>query len=296
MLFRLPRTLARRDLRIAVPLPLAAAFVSCSLAIDVGDQCSIDDECKARGPEFSKAECVNQLCIIPAPDEPETPDGGSRFEGYDISCKGELSPGNDPEETVAYSLTPTFAAPVEDPKPFTFSACERFDPDCQKPVDEVEAMAGELLVLKLPLGFEGYFRVLNEDTPPLMVFLGSPVLEDTAGWDIIVPDNLRFDALISAASQEKDLEAGHVIAKIIDCERNNVTGASIATGAGGVEFYIINTLPTTMASETDESGNAGILNATPGTTLVTAVLADEAWGANSAVIRKGWISYVEISP
>jgi hypothetical protein len=282
--------------RFLFPLGITASLASCSVLIDVdGKQCKVDADCAGIGPEGSV--CEQSLCVVSSlgGEAGSSGVGGSGGEDDPLSCMGRQASD---APTVKYSFAPIFANAPKDPQPFSIRACGQLDLDCDNPlVGPVEVTAGEPRDFELPRGFAGFFEISNPDTLPGLLFLGRPVIEDTVGWNVTMPDEGLVVQLALATQQQVDPELGIVLSVARDCSAAPLSGVTFDNSEGGLGFYIIGNLPNTTITETGPQGAAGYVNVPISTTILSGTHASGTkLGPVSVRVKPGYISLAEIFP
>jgi hypothetical protein len=281
--------------RLFFPLGIAASLASCSVLIDVdGKQCEVDADCAGLGPEG--ATCEQSLCVAKTGgDAGASGVGGAASEDDPLVCKArEVSDS----PTVRYTFAPIFANAPKEPQPFTVKACGQLDLECDNPlVGPIDVNAGEPEDFVLPTSFAGFFEISNPDTLPALLFLARPVVQDTVGWNVTVPDQATVLQLGLATGEKVDPELGIVLSVARDCTAAPLPGVTFENSEGGLRFYIINNLPNTSITETGPQGAAGFVNIPIKTTILTGTHTSGAkLGPVSVRVKPGYISLAEIFP
>jgi hypothetical protein len=260
---------------------------SCSVLIDKDRvQCTLDSDCRDRGPEFAGAVCVDSVCN---PD----PVWG---------CLG----------TVVFPKPPpgmfTVTIHVRDlvnqaPIPgVTGRLCERPDTDCKMPLSG-DIPATPLGDLQLPVrsGFDGYVELNAPGRMPGLYFIYPPV--DSNREIPLVPllETALVEALAELNMKMLVPDRGHILLGGYDCQRKpaeaitlSVTDADDQTAG----FYVLNNLPKIGAPFTDASGRGGFINVKTGIEAITAnVAADNRKIATvSLLVRPGMMTFTSIVP
>lgn len=262
-------------------LAVTAGSLSCSVLIDTKTrQCDVPADCARLGEAFANSTCEDNVCKAQA----STPQG----------CV-EPTPSSEPVVTLSFNVS--FATPPSKPQPFTIQACGRLDPDCRAPLSEpVEVPYGTLAEIRVPTGFAGLLEIENADGLPALEFLGRPIVEDTRGYDLIVPTQATVDLLLALTQQEYDPSQGILVITTRDCDRRPLAGVQVTNTQGGVGFYFQGMLPQKTFTETTAEGAAGFVNVPAGLVSVGATYGGKPMTPNSSISRGGWISYVEVFP
>lgn len=292
MRVRIRRLFINMVRRLLLPAGIAALLASCSVLIDVdGKQCESNADCAAlsRG-----SVCQQNICVSADGDAGATGAGGSPEDP--LVCKARET---SEEPKVKYTFAPIFANAPQTPKPFTIKACGQLDLDCENPVvPELEVNAGEPVDFEVPTGFAGYFEIHNPDTLDALLFMARPVIQDTVGWNVTVPNEGLVAQLGLATGETVDPELGIILALARDCDAKPLEGVTFSNSEGGLGFYIIANLPNTKITETGAQGAAGYVNIPISTTALSGVhnASGKTLGPSSVRVKPHWISLVEIFP
>lgn len=275
------RTLTPSPAR-ALLLAFAASALSCSVLVDTKTtQCDVDTDCTNLGAAFAETTCQAHVCVAP------TNNGA-------LGCM-EADTSTDP--TVKLTFNITFTTMPEKPQPFIVNACGTLDGECTSPVaGPFSVPYGEPAELDLPPGFSGSLQIQSPDGLPGQLFLGRPIVQDTKGYDVILPtmDTVKF--LLLATQQDYTPEDGIFVITTRDCDRQPLAGVQVMNSAGGVGFYFQNQLPQKTLTETTSEGAAGYVNVPPGLVSISATRDARPMTGTSAIARGGWVTYVEIFP
>jgi hypothetical protein len=278
--------------RLILPLGIAASIASCSVLIDVdGKQCEVDADCAALSAD---AVCQQSLCVVES-GAAGAGAGGADGGGDPLVCE-EREVSEAP--TVKYSFAPIFANPPKDPKPFSIKACGQLDLECESPVfGPIDVNAEEPQDFEVPTNFAGYFEIRNPDTLPGLLFLARPVVTDTVGWNVTIPDQGLVVQLAIATDKPVDPELGIVLSVARDCNAAPLPGVTFENSEGGLGFYIVGNLPNTTLNETGPQGAAGFVNIPISTTVLSGTHTSGApLGPVSVRVKPGFISLAEIFP
>jgi hypothetical protein len=152
-------------------------------------------------------------------------------------------------------------------------ACAKLDYACANPLDTATADANGLVTLTVPgglSGFDGYLEVNGGQVA------GSGAAVFPSLWypiPFIVADGWRGRTLLLSADEYVGLAAatgttldptrGHVALNAVDCAYGpaaDVTFSVDVADAQTVVFYLVNGVPVTTATATDQSGLAAFAN------------------------------------
>ena len=247
-------------------------------------ECSTDDECIMRGPEFVGGRCQDRLC------EPNP--------------KWRCDPGSPTSATEQREIV----LPVIDALGLRYIAdvpivaCNKLDYDCMNPIAKVRTnMQGEA-VLTVPDNFTGYMQQTERnDYVPAMYFMPSLLPEDGRLSNFPLVPNGSFTGLALALGTQVDRSRGHAMLIIEDCQGLALPGIRFSTPQADMattEFYVIDQIPTTSASETPPEGDGGFANLPAGTIEITATEVATGLVVNKVtlLIRAGMITTAYIKP
>jgi hypothetical protein len=272
------RTLTPSPAR-ALLLAFAASALSCSVLVDTKTtQCDVDTDCTNLGAAFAKATCQAQVCVAPV-------------------TRGCMEASTSTAPTVKLTFNITFTTMPAKPQPFIVNACGPLDGECTSPVaGPFSVPYGEPAEIDLPPGFLGSLQIKSPDGLPGQLFLGRPIVQDTKGYDVILPtmDTVKF--LLLATQQDYTPEDGIFVITTRDCDRQPLAGVQVMNNVAGVGFYFQNQLPQKTLTATTAEGAAGYVNVPPGLVSISATLDGTPMTGTSAISRGGWVTYVEIFP
>lgn len=280
--------------RLLLPLGTAALLASCSVLIDVdGKQCDSDADCTALSPG---SVCQQSLCVQASSNDAGATGSGGTPADDPLVCKAAQA---SEQPKVTYTFAPIFANKPQAPQPFTIKACGQLDLECENPdFGPLEVNAGEPQAFEVTPGFAGYFEIKNPDTLDAFLFLGRPILQDTVGWNVTVPDEGTVLQLGLATGEDVDPDLGILISVARDCDGRPLEGVTYSNSAGGLGFYFVTNLPNTELTETGPQGAAGFVNVPIGTAILrgTHNPSGTELGPSSARLKPRSISLVEIFP
>lgn len=264
----------------------ALTLAGCSVVVP-GDQvqCRIDDDCIALGFD---AVCTDQLCVPP----PIDPVWG---------CLGMLEEQM-PEAGVTHTYRQQMIEVISGTRPrgLEVRLCSAVDLDCATPViDTIASDDDGFVEFSVMSGFVGYLEVTSDLTMPVIVPIG-PIFEDI---DMVEPIELVAEfvvqSLADAAGFEVDTTAGHALLLLAACDSIGRAGINFTLEpSDGVPFYLIGETPDELATMSDETGNAGVLNVPPGfvTFQSRRVDGDQFVSSRRVLIRQGTLTYVGMTP
>ncbi len=247
------------------------------------DQCSVDTDCSALGPEFVDGRCLDAQCR-PNPKwrcEPPMPASDSQSLMLHALVRDSLS-----------------LSPVRD---LHAVLCEKLDLDCIEPVTEATTDREGQLEFEVPHGFAGYLRIEDARFVPALYFLPAALPEDGELQPVPLLGVGVVDALAFSIDAEVDPRRGHMMLISEDCFGMALEGVSFASpekDASTIQFYVRDLLPTTGATETGDIGNGGYLNFRAGAAVIdiTAVDLGLKLTTVSVVVRPGFITVAYVRP
>lgn len=248
-------------------------------------QCSTDGDCAARGGAFANSVCVSQLCQAPGP--------------WDCLGKVVWPTPSSGTVTVVLNLTDIITSqPVAD---VGTRVCRKLDPVCAEPLltDIVSDAQGRAIMI-LPQGFDGYVELTAKGTMPGIYFFYPPLTSDRDVQPIPLLQANALTTFAALAGANVMADRGHVMARAYNCLGQTAEGVSFSSAEGDsatTPFYMIKNVPSTKQSETDSSGQGGLLNLRPGTATLTGTLASGAPMATLGVLtRPGQVTYTALIP
>jgi len=306
---------------------LSLASAACSVLFSTSrEQCSTDDDCRARGGGFAGTRCsLANVCV--GPNEPGVDAGTDAFvppfdaAGDPFACAKIPLPNPDPSKQLDISIRYVDFSSGDAPTGLGVRLCAATDPRCQNPRGTVQGdgpfeagpdggtgwvttKAGSV-TSKVELGFEGFFEVKSSVYTPTVRYTSPPLRTPTNELDQIILRQSEVDYLADLAlgkpSSYDSVNYGLVFLLANDCNRTSLGNVSFSTTAVDpkmVAFYIINTSPSTTETKTDALGRAGYVNVPPGLHTFTATDADtkKRIGAVRVLVRAGTATTVAVLP
>lgn len=270
---------------------LAAVFLAssgCSVVLKTdAEQCEVDADCPARGAEFADTVCLERVCQAKVVEV--DPKWG---------CLGHVEPpkAGGPMVTVTVKLLDLVSlTPL---KNVTAKLCSKYDPSCSTPLEALEVGADGKVAATVASNFQGYFDLQAPDYIPTLVFLD---VEATAfNPEILMLPPAIADSLASGAGVTVDPTLGFVLSATVDCTLKVSAGVSVSISPSAKEtgFYVIASGVSPGATVTDNTGNAGFVNVTPGTPTFTTTRGPggEKIGEVTTLVRPGSVTYQIIRP
>jgi hypothetical protein len=312
------------NVRRALAAFFGLALGGCSLLLDTSaQQCSTDNDCRARGGQFTNATCSNHVCISRSTTSTTTTGGGGGGDAGDPDtgpvdpvwgCLGHVMMET-PQGTTANVGLPFFdlirMVPITD---VGVLICPKLDVTCSRPISNGIAAADSQGVahFTVPQFFDGY-GVVYDLAPrdggtsdddggsdggdggsnpsgrfiPSVVFFNPPIVNDTTFG--IVPLFTKNDIVMLAAVQGNtwDPGLGILFAGMLDCSRKPAAGVTWDPSIVDMKskrFFYINGFPDEAANATDATGFSGLLNAPTGTITVNAKVQSTGKRVGSATV------------
>lgn len=298
-----------------LPILAACAFVSwlagCSVIVDANrPQCSTDADCTSRGPDFAGSVCSAGVC------QAGLGAGGGAGAGAD-DPSDPLSPRNprwacsaDPPPTSAgYKLTMHFTDAIDSTKVLPgieAKLCRKLDAECESPVGAMATSDDTgMVTLQVDKGFDGFVQLTGAKIAPSMYFLTPPASGDLDLPMVPLASPFAASSIVTQAGGNawaKDT-SGIVLLTAFDCVGTAAAGINFSIGGTPDPktfiFYLVNSLPTTAASITDDTGYGGLVNVPAGVTTVSALLGGPSGhkvSKISVLVRAGYVSYSRVTP
>jgi hypothetical protein len=275
----------RKHLYLLVGL-LGWAVSGCSFMIDPDRvQCSRNEECAQRGEAFAGTVCTNHSCQPPKP-----------WECLDQVVWPPASQGN-----VMVALNLVDLVTQQPVSGVEAQVCNKLDTTCSSPL--VSGLVSDSLgrlVFSIQSGFDGYLQSTSTGLMPFLYFFYPPVTSDRDVPAIPILQDTGLATFATLAGGNVMAERGHLLARAYNCLGKTAEGVRFSSPEGDnstVPFYMIKGIPSIKNSETDSSGNGGLLNLPPGTATLTGRLDDgRTMGTLSATTRPGRITYIALVP
>lgn len=259
---------------------------SCSLVVPAdGQQCETIDDCVMRG--FVDATCEEQVCV----ERPVDPVWG---------CLGMIEEPM-PTSGATHVVTNLIVDAITGTPPpgLTVRLCSAIDLNCESPFQADVPHTNGSVSVTVPSGFQGYLEVASDTTMPAILPMGPVVEDQLITEEIQLASEAIVGILASTAGFSVEPGKGHVLNLMTGCDGMGRAGVSfVADSDAGTQFYLLDLAPDTEATESDESGNGGILNLDPGfvTIQTTRVSTGEFISAKRVLIRDATITYIAMTP
>jgi hypothetical protein len=293
---------------------LGSAGCSLALATD-SEQCNVTADCTARGAAFAGTTCIDNTCQSPPPQCTVAADcaalGGSFANDICVSnkcvtdpkwgCIGNVAPlpsgGMTPVKVQLVDLINN-SMPVTN---VSVELCEKLDPTCATPLTPAPALDSMgNVTMTVASNFDGYLNI----TDPTMKYLPSLIFIDLVAVSknptILLVSNTEETGLTITAGVKVDPTAGLLLMPVVDCTSTVTAGVTVSAAPAGSEtgFYLVAGEPSTMATQTDSSGDAGFVNAVAGDVTITGTLGSggKEMGKVTTIVRAGAMTYQLVRP
>ena len=259
---------------------------ACTVLVDYSrEQCFSDDDCRARGPAFSGAVCVDSVCRADPAWE----------------CLGKVNWPPPPRAQVTITLGIRELVSEAPVPTVTGRICRKLDIECAQPLMsglKVDA-SGDL---KVPVenGFDGFVEIRAPGYIPGLYFFYPPVDGSKEVPNIPLFSPMVIAGFAQAGQRMLVPNKGHVMLGAYDCQGRPAAGVKLSSEDGDAEtsaFYVIKKFPVTNADGTDSSGRAGLINLRPGTVSILGDTAkNERIARVSVLVRANEITYTSLVP
>lgn len=266
---------------------LAAGFLAssgCSVLVKTdAEQCDVDADCEGRGADFAGTVCQEHVCQ----DKPDPKWG----------CLGHVEPrkGGSMVTTSIQLVDLVSGAPA---KNVTVKLCSKYDPPCNSPLGAPEVGADGFVSATVASDFQGYFDIQSSSYLPALTFIDPEVAASNPVVQLVSEGVV--DTLASGVGVTRDPMAGLVLSRTADCQSKASAGVSISIFPSAKEtaFYLIASGVSPGATATDNSGDSGFINVTPGTPTITATRGQggQVIGKVTTLVRAGAVTYQLLPP
>jgi hypothetical protein len=188
------------------------------------------------------------------------------------------------------------AAPIAGVK---VQACASLDPACAKPIQTATGNDAGIASLTVPGGFNGIYEAQASTFVPAILSRPPQLSSEYVTQSLVTAASLSAAASVAGVTQDPTLGVAFVSAN--DCSDAPAGGIvfDVGTAAHAQVVYLLNSLPSSTATQTDAvSGTALVFNLPPGSLKFTASLATNGTAilTTSAIVRENWVTYVTIRP
>jgi hypothetical protein len=300
---------SRTTLRIWCALLGLATLSGCSWLVSTSaQQCTVDDDCTARGSAFAGSTCIDNLCVLPP-----TPDAATEIPtptGWE--CIGNPTPSGavKPQVQLTVRVGDLIHPEVSVSDAVVLRACHKLDVTCAMPIgDAIHPDAtghASFTITTGGTGFDGYIEVNPAVKPPVyvptMIFISPPIVDDYVYQLTALLSIADLPALVQqTGSAAMNPALGALIYRAADCNRvpaAGISGMLDLPDPTTKAFFVINGLPTTNINETDASGLGGFINVPRGVRSVMGTrLMDNLYiGTVLALVRPSTFTYMTLAP
>jgi hypothetical protein len=183
--------------------------------------------------------------------------------------------------------------------------CRKLDVTCELPIAQAVSDAGGGVAMSIEAAFDGYVQLTDPKIAPALYFLNPPEQGDLDLPTVPLASPAAATLIVRSAGGPGTTwlpDHGIVLLNAFNCQ--NQPAANITYSVGGASdpatfiFYLVNALPTTATTTTDETGYGGLVNMPVGSSTITATLSPGARKVStiSVLVRAGYISYSSVKP
>ncbi len=278
---------------------LLAVLGGCSFLVNDEPQCSADTDCAGRG--FRNARCEESVCV-------STLSTGSGADPH-WGCLGNVAwdeTANEPKLAVhakfarLFGETPVAGAPA--------AMCPPLDVECSAPISSGTTDADGWVTLEGHYGFRGYTLVTAppdyQEMATAILWQNPPLFEETPRAEVQTAHLTSLGEVLAIATligAEPQPALGHVFGLAVDCTGEPTSGVSFSSDTVAPEtvtYYLVNTVPSNTARNTDPGGFGGFVNL-PGDTFITITATHEDHGKIGVVtvlVKPEHVTYVAVGP
>ncbi|MBV1859841.1 MAG: hypothetical protein KUG77_15625, partial [Nannocystaceae bacterium] len=184
----------------------------------------------------------------------------------------------------------------------TLEVCDLADIDCTTPADSAMTSAAGEVEVAVSTEASSYFQVTGEGVVDSLFFRRNvPPPSDPYITELGALSPGTLGAFIALTGAQDDAMRGHLIVTARDCDEALAEGVVIEVDTAdeaATVAYLDGGLPSTEATQTDESGRAGVLNLPAGPTVVTTRVAQTGAviGVRTIFVRPDQLSLVGMIP
>ena len=312
---------------LATSAIFALASGACSIFFSASEeQCTQDEDCRARGAGFENSKCSSNVCssstLAPGDDASGPSDGGVGDSAVDpFACAKEPLPQPDPNRKLDLTIRYTELTSGEAPTGAVVRLCAQTDNQCANPRNTIEgngqADAGPeggaglvnlkvdgTVTAKVEYGFEGFFEVKSSAYAPTFRYSSPPMRASKTYEQLILrPSEITYLADLAIGKPNAYDNVGHGLLFLFarDCNQKPLAGVTFTTTAVDPTmqvFFVINTTPSVVDKSTDGLGRGGFFNVPPGLHSFTAEFAatKQRIGSVRVLVRAGAATTVDILP
>jgi hypothetical protein len=150
--------------------------------------------------------------------------------------------------------------------------CSRADVNCELPLAQGFSLDAEgWVTLPLYVGFDGYIEVRADGVLPTMLYIGEPLQRPRpSNYPVALVQRAILPGVSGATGTVQNDTTGLLVIRVFDCEDVSASGVSFSQQQeqAGVEWYYVDGLPSSVASETSNEGLGGFINTPPGVAAI----------------------------
>jgi len=280
----------------ALRVELCAVLVACTAQVACsgfgGAQDQLPLESTGTGSLGAGAAAGNNAQGNPASRAPSSSSPGPAADWSCLDDPAAVAPAAASTGNVRYSVPvrSLFGLPITN---LVTHVCVPADVMCSAPLSEVRGLDAEgLLIVNVPVAFNGYFELLADNHLPSVFYMRKPIMRDTIDTSPVLAVPTAGVAQIAAlVNVEVVSDFGILVATALDCRGERAPGVELSNNLGGRIFYVIDGLPNASASGTDSQGLGGFVNVPPRLVELSAAVAADGRliGTRTLLPRPGWI-------
>ena len=265
---------------------LVLALASCTALVKHERvQCGSDQECQERGGAFVGSVCRDWIC---------EPDPRWSCLGVRAAPAAEEGPPATLTIRVRELRGPAGVSRVN------ARVCNKLDLECNQPRSEIVGEDDGTLRLPVFVGFDGFVDLSAAGKLPGRYYVYPPVHGDREVPYLPMIGPLELAQFAAVNGLTIDPGRGHLFVGAYDCQGRPAAGVRLWSDYLSPEtetFYLINSLPTKLATATDATGRGGFLNLQAGTFLFTGMTPDGRQIAQvSLIVRERVLTYATLAP
>lgn len=262
----------------------ALALLDCSFVVAPDrQQCSTNQDCTQRGPDFAGTVCADAICVA-----------NPQWSCLDKLPVTAANPG--PFHLTMHLVDLVTRQPVSG---VSTHLCNKIDVTCASARDSAMSDDSGQVAFVVEGGFTGYLSLEKAGMRSTLYFINPPVVGDVALVQTMATQ-ASSDALAGQFGTPILADHGIVVITASDCVGGPAEGVNYAPSGGDeatAAFYVVGGLPTTQKMATDATGAGGLINVPPGNIAVTGTLADHRTvGTVSVLVRSSVTTYTRMVP
>lgn len=267
--------------QLVVPLQLGCTSIVESDRV----QCSTTADCTRRGGAFASSVCEAQICKTPSP----------------WSCLGNVTWPLGTAASVTVTLNMTDIITTQPVAGVAARICRKLDTSCAEPLqtDLISDTTGRIAIV-VPQGFDGYVELAAPGAMRGSYFFYPPLTSDREIPSVPILQAAALNTFATLAGATPMTDRGHVMVRAYNCLGQTAEGVHFSSPESDdttAPFYMIKGIPSTKQTQTDNTGQGGLLNLRPGSVTLVGKLSDSReTGKLSVFTRAGELTYTAVVP